>query len=114
MTEEQKSCEQKIDEELRRLMADVREMAQAEDRDKWIDENGDPLDAIGISKYKVIQYQMSWGGPSDEFEIWIDLEAKTIERIIYIYMDWYDGARREVTGEDFDLLAAELEYLAYD
>ena len=35
--------------------------------------------------------QLSWGGPSDEFRIYADMN-KTIKEIEYWYSDWYDGA----------------------
>jgi len=35
--------------------------------------------------------QLSWGGPSDEFRIYTDMN-KTIQEIEYWYLDWYDGA----------------------
>ena len=35
--------------------------------------------------------QLSWGGPSDEFRIYTDMNKK-IHDIEYWYMDWFDGA----------------------
>ena len=35
--------------------------------------------------------QLSWGGPSDEFRIYTDMN-KTIHEIEYWYLDWGDGA----------------------
>lgn len=35
--------------------------------------------------------QLSWGGPSDEFRIYIT-QDKEIDIIEYWYMDWFDGA----------------------
>lgn len=35
--------------------------------------------------------QLSWGGPSDEFRIYTDMQ-KDIKKIEYWYMDWGDGA----------------------
>ena len=44
--------------------------------------------------------QMSWGGPSDEFRIYVDSEITSpylsINNIEYLYMDWFDGASVEV------------------
>ena len=37
------------------------------------------------------RYQMSWGGPSDEFRIYLDEDNK-IYKIEYWYLDWFDGA----------------------
>mgnify|MGYP005997477253 FL=1 len=35
--------------------------------------------------------QLSWGGPSDEFRIYVD-QDKEIDIIEYWYMDWFDSA----------------------
>ncbi len=43
------------------------------------------------------RYQMSWGGPSDEFRLH-DNKSK----IEYWYLDWYDGASIEV--DDFEVV----------
>jgi len=37
------------------------------------------------------RWQLSWGGPGDEFRIYINPD-KSVHRIEYWYMDWYDGA----------------------
>ena len=38
------------------------------------------------------RWQLSWGGPGDEFRIYVNPD-KSIHRIEYWYMDWYDGAK---------------------
>ena len=39
------------------------------------------------------RFQLSWGGPSDEFRIYTKGEySKEIDYIEYWYMDWFDGA----------------------
>ena len=37
------------------------------------------------------RYQLSWGGPSDEFRIYVDYD-KQITHIDYWFLDWGDGA----------------------
>ena len=37
------------------------------------------------------RFQMSWGGPSDEFNIYTD-SSKNIKKIEYWFKDWFDGA----------------------
>ena len=44
------------------------------------------------------RFQMSWGGPSDEFRIYTDYE-KNINYIEYWYMDWFDGASIRVNDD---------------
>lgn len=41
------------------------------------------------------RYQLSWGGPSDEFRFYAD-ENKALTRVEYWYMDWFDGAKVSV------------------
>jgi hypothetical protein len=44
------------------------------------------------------RFQMSWGGPSDEFRIYTDYN-KNINYIEYWYMDWFDGASIRVNDD---------------
>jgi len=93
-------CESKIEAELR-------------DREEYlsnlykIDDSGDDVAgdrddareqinemAYGISTTKVTRVIWSGGGPADHIEIFE--EGNEIDRIDYVYQDWYDGARRPV------------------
>lgn len=49
------------------------------------------------------RYQLSWGGPSDEFRIYADRRSEynwVIWKIEYWFMDWYDGAKIVLDGYD--------------
>lgn len=59
---------------------------------------------ISMSSRRLITIQFSWGGPSDEFEVTVD-EDGDIDRIDYIFKDWWDGARRTLEGADFTTAA---------
>ena len=50
--------------------------------------------AYGISTMKVTRVIWSGGGPADHIEIFHD--GSGIDRVEYVYQDWYDGARRTV------------------
>ena len=54
--------------------------------------------------------QLSWGGPSDEFRIYVDYD-KSIDYIEYWYLDWYDGAGVRVGSdtESYDICRDFLE-----
>jgi len=41
------------------------------------------------------RFQMSFGGPSDEFRIYTDYE-KNIHYIEYWFLDWFDGASKTI------------------
>lgn len=46
------------------------------------------------------RYQLSWGGPSDEFRLY----PFSGSRITYVFMDWFDGEERGLHGDDASLL----------
>lgn len=48
------------------------------------------------------RYQLSWGGPSDEFRFFASHWSDPPYRIEYRFMDWFDGAVRELTAETED------------
>jgi len=49
------------------------------------------------------RYQLSWGGPSDEFRFFTGPDFE-INRIEYWFLDWFDGASITLSGEDESLL----------
>lgn len=49
------------------------------------------------------RYQLSWGGPADEFRFFVD-ELKKPTRIEYWFMDWWDGAKIILKGRDRALM----------
>lgn len=59
----------------------------------------------------VVRVQLSWGGPSDEFEVYFDPTEHTVERIDYVFKDWFDGARRTLRGNDFEIVEEMLGHL---
>ena len=44
------------------------------------------------------RWQFSWGGPSDELRAFVNRDD-SIHRLEYWYMDWFDGAKVNVTAE---------------
>jgi hypothetical protein len=50
-----------------------------------------------------VRYQLSWGGPSEEFRIYRN------DEIEFWYLDWFDGACVPVTGNDADIIKAVIE-----
>ena len=47
------------------------------------------------------RYQISYGGPSEEFRFFVD-ENLDITRAEFWYLDWFDGASVRVTGRNLD------------
>jgi len=54
-----------------------------------------PVDTFEDQEQGYWRLQMSWGGPSDEFRIYVD-DQNNIEKIFYHYMDWFDWASKLV------------------
>ena len=62
------------------------------------------------------RWQLSTGGPGDEFRIFTDIQKK-IDRIEYVYLDWFDVASHEVRDIPAALRDAVewfLEFSSYD
>lgn len=55
------------------------------------------------------RYQISWGGPSDEFRFFCDANLKPV-RIEYWFMDWFDGAKKVLKGKDEVLLVEIFDF----
>lgn len=53
------------------------------------------------------RWQLSWGGPSDEFRFYAEpIGSSHPHKIEYWFMDWFDGAHLTIRGEDEELLRA--------
>jgi hypothetical protein len=91
-------CEDRIDNELKDREEYLAGLYAMSDEDS--DEAREQINemAYGISTMKVTRVIWSGGGPADHIEIFHD-EAG-IDRIEYVYQDWFDGARRPITHED--------------
>jgi hypothetical protein len=53
------------------------------------------------------RYQLSWGGPSDEFRIYAEKISEwqwTVWKIEYFFQDWFDSAHKVLTGDDLNLI----------
>jgi leucyl-tRNA synthetase len=98
-----KSCEARIESELKdreryldtlfTIFDDEDCTATEEERDGANDEIYEM--AYGLETYKVTRLTWSGGGPADWIEVQHDGDG--IRRIDYVFQDWYDGARREVS-----------------
>lgn len=113
------ACEERIDTELASRIEDMAHIVRREERaclvgnedkrevnfEEW---NNYPR---SVSKSTLITIQLSWGGPSDEFEVEIN-EDREIVAIRYRFKDWFDGAMRELSPGSRDWEAAE-RFLSY-
>lgn len=47
-----------------------------------------------------LRYQLSWGGPSDEIRFFYTPGANEPYKIQYVLLDWFDGAKKNVTNDN--------------
>jgi len=75
--------------------------------EEWLNEHGLCFDYVVCNKETgeggYYRWQLSWGGPSDEFRFYIGWDVK-VKRIEYRFMDWFDGASVILEGKDKDTL----------
>jgi hypothetical protein len=59
------------------------------------------------------RYQLSWGGPSDEFRFYASGSGYKwrVDRVEYVFMNWWDGSKRTLSGKRLDLLEDIFENL---
>jgi hypothetical protein len=60
------------------------------------------------------RYQLSWGGPSDEFRIYAERISEwqwSVWKVEYWFMDWFDGAHKVLTGDDLRFIEELFEGL---
>jgi len=110
------SCEDRVQSHLRERIEDIRKLWKMYQRDTdAYDEDLGNLNEYGLcfdyvakgtfsdQKKGYFRWQLSFGGPSDEFRFYVDetLVPYTIE---YWFLDWFDGAHVDLEGEDFELL----------
>jgi len=68
-----------------------------------------PLETFSDQTEAYFRYQLSWGGPSDEFRFFTDSNFN-VKRIEYWFLDWFDGASRVLSGSNKKLLTDLFEY----
>ena len=104
MTIEKKDkCENRIDSKMESTICTIKDLF----RKDWFDNSEDDcLNTYGLSfdyveygtfagmKNDYYRWQLCWGGPAEEFRFF---QNGTIE---YWLMDWFDGACRELSGDD--------------
>lgn len=114
MSEERKSCAERWTEELADRMATLRTLWTAYQNNEESDEGsiydyGLSFDYVAPGTFTdqkegYWRYQLSWGGPSDEFRFYSSGPQFTPYRITYVFMDWFDGEERALSEERLALL----------
>lgn len=118
---EKLTCDQRIDIELEKELENIRALWEAycsgeeevEDLGN-IYEYGLCFDYVSSDTFDdqeegYFRYQISWGGPSDEFRFYTDAEFN-VYKVEYWFMDWFDGASRRLYNEDKGLMVEVFEW----
>ena len=99
MTTKQATCEDRIKDQLAGRIDDMRQWL--DDYAADADADCDNLDSDGLSPYNgplaverkvVYRVLLSTGGPGDWLDVWLDADGG-IDRVDYVFQDWFDGAR---------------------
>lgn len=105
----ERSCSKRIGAALRGRLKDLRRLygERRGDSDS-LSEYGLCFDFVPAGTFEdqkkpYFRYQLSWGGPAEEFRFYIDSQLEPY-RIEFWLLDWFDGASEELEGEDFRLL----------
>jgi len=102
----QKKCIDLVNKNYQSRLKDLREAYNNQNIDlsTWLSEYGLNWDYVVPNTFDnqedgYYRWQLSWGGPSDEFRIYTDNE-KNIQSVEYWYLDWFDGASITVNDEE--------------
>ena len=105
MTKEKK-CIDLVDENYQSRLKEIKKAYNNKKLDlaEWLSEFGLSWDYVLPNTFNnqsegYYRWQLSWGGPSDEFRIYTDHE-KNIQSVDYWYLDWFDGASIDVNDEE--------------
>jgi len=102
----EKKCIDLVNDNYQSRLNDLREAYNNQNIDlaTWLCEYGLSWDYVLPNTFDnqeqgYYRWQLSWGGPSDEFRIYTDHE-KNIKSVEYWYLDWFDGASITVNDEE--------------
>ena len=120
--EKQATCKDRVAENYHSRIEDIRKLWMAYREDPEVNvpdlgnfnEYGLAFDYVAPGTFNgqrrgYFRYQLSWGGPGDEFRFYTDENFKP-SRVEYWFLDWFDGAKRTIrSGADWELLTEIFE-----
>ena len=114
--EREQRCEARVQGHMDSRLEDLRTLwaLYQEDSDAYDDDLGNlyeyglcfdyvPAHTFDDQEEGFFRYQISTGGPGDEFRFYCDMEGN-VYRVEYWFLDWFDGANRTLNGNDKALL----------
>ena len=109
MKEERGKCEEVIDQNLRNRINDFCKAIELADENpdgfeidgQDYDDLTDWMNSYVLNLSKTVNYklELSWGGPQDYFVFEYDPKSQQLVGITYHYLDWFDGAKRDIPLE---------------
>src|SRR5262245_11252970 len=105
----QKNCRQRIKSELKNRLTDLQKILHGKSSDiESLGEYGLAFDYVASGTFTdqeegYFRYQLSSGGPSDEFRFFTDAQQHC-HRIEYWFLDWFDGTSVTLQDDDKALL----------
>lgn len=115
------TCKQRVKAELRKEIDSLKSLFESYQRGEETTADGESFHEHGLSfdyvsagtfegqKEGYFRYQISWGGPSDEFRFYTD-PGFSLHRVDYWFLDWNDGAKITLKGNDLELLEEIFEH----
>lgn len=110
------TCKKRVNSELKGRITDLKKLwnLYKENPEAYDEELGNfseyglSFDYVSPNTFKdqkqgYFRYQLSWGGPSDEFRFFVNPDL-SVYKIDYWFLDWFDGASVELEGQNFVLL----------
>ena len=114
------TCLSRVKDEYESRMDDLRQLwdSYCNDPDESVNdlgtlyEYGLSFDYVAPQTFKdqnqgYFRYQLSWGGPSDEFRIYaekINDYSFSVYKIEYWFLDWFDGAHVLLQGKEYKFI----------
>ena len=111
----QLTCEERVGASLESTMEDLEKLWEAwKNDDEYLEDLGNlyeyglAFDYVAPETFRdqpigFFRYQLSCGGPQEEFRIFTDPDFR-VYKIEYWFLDWFDGAKKILDGEDFRLM----------
>ena len=103
----EQTCKQRVNHAFKSRMKDIRTLYNAPDQEHpelgQLNDYGLSLDFVPAGTFSdqrapYKRYQLSWGGPSEEFRVYLNGDVE------FWFLDWGDGACVPVTGQDADII----------
>lgn len=105
------NCEKRVDEEMKGRLSDVHKLQTGYASDEIDREYSFNAEYVAPNTFDdqpegYFRYQMSWGGPSDEFRFFVNPDL-SCHRIEYWFLDWIDGAHRDCSDDEVAVMLWE-------